>query len=146
MARGASINNPLNLMMSRFLWVGEQRPTKDPDKRLCTFDTIENGIRAGAVNLLSYYLHDECDTIRLIIERYAPPPNLAPQDANNTEDYINFMAERLGIQDYMPLNMTNEAFLMQWIFAQIHFEQGADVCTIAQIVNGVHAALAYKGV
>ena len=152
MTRGIDCKNPLNLMSSpQFTWKGEQKPTSDPAKRLCTFDTMEDGIRAGCVNLLSYYLQDGCETVRQIINRYAPT-NLSfdvvgeTPDNNNTAEYIAFMADRIGVDPDAPINMTARATLLAWVAAQIHFEQGSDCCTPEQIAAGVDAALQYKSV
>ena len=59
MTRGISCFNPMNIMeVPSIKWQGQVDPTTDPEGRLCTFDSFVDGIRAGAITLLSYYLHN----------------------------------------------------------------------------------------
>jgi len=121
-----------------FSWNGELKPTKDPSGRLCMFDTVLNGIRAGAINLLSYYLQDGCETVSEIVTRYAPPIE------NDTAAYIQFMAEYVGVDPNEQIVLTASDFLNKWVAGQIHYEQGCDACSTADISAGVQSALNYK--
>lgn len=138
--RGIQCNNPLNLMhVPSIKWQGET-PTTDPEGRLCTFDTIVDGIRAGVITLLSYYKHDGCDTVTKIINRFAPPT----VDNNQTQAYIDFICKGLAVGPTDALVMTCAPFLDQWVILQAHFEQGGDFCTPEQIQSGVTEALAHR--
>lgn len=135
--RGIQCNNPLNIMhVPSIKWNGEI-PTTDPQARLCTFDTMVNGVRAGVITLLSYYLHDGCDTVTKIITRFAPPT----VDNNKTAAYIDYMCKELSVGKLDALVMNNAPFLDKWVLAQAHFEQGGDFITLNQIQDGVTEAL-----
>ena len=137
--RGALCQNPMNVMDNPAItWEGQVRPTLDPEKRLCTFDNQISGIRAAAIILLSYYLHDSCDTPTTVINRWAPP-----SDSNPTQAYIDFMCKYCGVSANDALVMTNGPFLNKWVAGQIRFEQGFDICTPATIAQGVIEALAH---
>jgi hypothetical protein len=139
MTRGLDCQNPMNVMTTpAFTWDGEIKPTLDPKGFLCTFDTIENGIRAGAINLLSYYLQDGCDTIQTIITRYAPG------NSNPTASYILFVANHCGVDPAAKVDLTNPAFLKNLCYAISCFEQGCDCVTDAQLTSGVYLALAHR--
>ena len=52
--RGERDNNPMNLRQSADLFIGEVRPSRDPDFK--QFQTSGFGIRAGSRVLTAYYL------------------------------------------------------------------------------------------
>lgn len=135
--RGISCNNPLNLMQVPSITWNGQIPTTDPEGRLCTFDNMTDGIRAGVITLLSYYFHDKCDTASKIINRFAPPS----VDNNATAAYIDFMCAQLAIGPDDALVMNCAPFLDKWVKAQAHFEQGGDFLTTDEIQNGVTQGL-----
>ena len=143
MTRGMDCKNPLNIMHNpEIRWQGEIVPTTDPDNRLCTFDTIVDGIRAATITLLSYYYHDSCDSVRTIINRWAPPT----VDNNQTQAYISFMCQSLNVGQDAALTIPYSPFLQKWVKAQAHFEQGGDFCTDDDIAQGVKEALQHDGV
>ena len=85
-AIGYRINNPLNIRYSSANnWKGQQ----GEQSGFCVFDTPENGIRAAMVNLKSYRKKGVI-TIGDIISRWAPPTE------NNTQNYIEFVCNKLG--------------------------------------------------
>jgi hypothetical protein len=129
-------NNPLNLMhTSSFMWQGEV-PTTDPEGRLCTFDTMLDGVRAGAKNLLSYFNHDDCKTIDQIITRYAPASE------NPTSAYINFIATQCGVDPEAQVNLNNPSFLLVLVSSIIRFEQGKWVgVPYDTLLQGINEAL-----
>lgn len=78
--RGYRNNNPLNIRNSpNFKW--ECQIGKDADN-FCTFSSMLYGVRAAFALMRSYNHRHHCDTIRTIIERWAPPSE------NNTASYI----------------------------------------------------------
>ena len=134
--RGLSLMNPCNIMHSdAFTWSGEVVPSADPDGRLCQFTSYVMGIRAGAELLKNYYMKDGCDTVRKIITRYAP--NIE----NPTDSYVAFIADWCGVQPDDSVNVIDPVFMYRMISGIIHFEQGSDFCTQAQIQQGITLAL-----
>jgi hypothetical protein len=139
MSRGADLNNPINLMeVPSISWQGEIKPTSDPEGRLCQFDTMINGVRAGAVDILTAYLQDERDTVQKIVTPFAP------SNENDTSSYILFMAKWMGVGPADHMNMTNPNTLKRWISGQIQIEQGFQCATPQEISQGVQLALNYK--
>lgn len=145
MPRGLNLNNGMNIMHNpNFVWQGEIVPTRDPEGRLCTFDTDVDGIRAGAKDLLSYFNHDGCKTIRQIIMRFAPPPTKAPGDKNPTAAYIAFICTRCGVGPYDLVDMNDQTFLQSICQAIVRFEQGIEnAVTSEDMSQGVGEALKY---
>lgn len=137
--RGILCCNPINIMATPTItWQGEV-PTIDPDKRLCSFLTMIDGVRAGGITLISYYKHDGCDTVNKIINRFAPPT----VDNNNTAAYIDFMCAQLSINPNDALTMTYLPFLETWFRVQSHFEQGLDFLTADQLTQGLTEAITH---
>lgn len=128
------------MTVATITWQGEVKPTKDPENRLCTFLTMEDGIRAGTIDLLSYYFREELDTIDGIISRYAN----SKVDNNNTEAYITFMEKWCSVDRRAALVMTNKPFLILFVGGIIRFEMGFSICTAQDIAQGVARALAHS--
>lgn len=85
--RGMRNNNPFNIRKSSNNWYGKI-PGKD--KEFEVFDTAVHGYRAGLVLLRTYYIKYRCDTIRKVIERFAP------SSENNTVAYIDWLSRCTG--------------------------------------------------
>lgn len=124
----------MNLMESPINWQGEIRPTSDPEGRLCQFDTMVDGIRAGAKNLLAYYNHHNCKTIRQIITRYAP------SEENPTEAYIQFVSEWCGVSPDDEVDLNDPTFMRLLCGGIARFEQGSILDT-SDIAQGVVEAI-----
>lgn len=133
--RGVLCNNPMNLMMSEKLWQGEVRPTLDPQERLCTFDSMENGVRGGVKTLMTYYRVHGLKTVSQMIHRYAPPVE------NNTCAYTDAVCEKMGVQPDELLHMEDRKTVEDLVGAIIHHEQGYDCCTPDEIEAGTTRAL-----
>lgn len=87
--RGYRNNNPLNIRnSSNFKWEGQVG--KDADG-FCTFKSMLYGVRAAFALMRSYNVRHHCDTIRSIIERWAPPTE------NNTATYIEHVCKAARI-------------------------------------------------
>jgi hypothetical protein len=84
------INNPTGLRISKDKWVGLSQQQNDSD--FATFDTAEDGIRAGARTLSTYSKEHGLNTVEGIIKRWAPATE------NNTQAYIADVANRLGVK------------------------------------------------
>lgn len=90
--RGIRNNNPGNIRESKgdkTQWRGER--ATDDDKAFEEFETMEAGIRALMITLRSYIQKHKKDTIRKIINRWAPTCE------NDTGVYVNAVAKRTGI-------------------------------------------------
>lgn len=86
-------NNPLNIRFSpRNQWQGQTGSYKG----FCVFKSEAYGIRA-AYKLLVKYIENGYNTIRKIIERWAPPRE------NDTENYIKFVSDDTLIPPDMEL-------------------------------------------
>ena len=84
-------DNPLNIKKSAN-WTGES--TSRHDDTFEVFDTPEYGFRAGYIILLQYLERGQ-NTIESIIMGWAPPPSLAPEDNNHTDNYIGYVAGKM---------------------------------------------------
>ena len=65
--------------------------------------SYEEGIRALDENLKVYGTKHKINTLRGVISRYAPPSE------NDTEGYINFIAQRTGLKPDQEIDLTNPA-------------------------------------
>jgi len=86
MTRAQRNNNPGNVRISPSAWQGKKYP--NTDGAFEQFETPEYGIRCLMITLRSYVNRHKKDTIRKIIDRWAPP------NENNTTAYINTVAKR----------------------------------------------------
>lgn len=83
-------------------------PEQEAEHRFCVFQSPEYGFRALAL-LLRNYLHDGHDTIREIIERYAP------SGENNTAAYIRHVCQLTGFNPDQQLEVGELASLAKAI-------------------------------
>jgi hypothetical protein len=86
--RGIRNNNPGNIRFGKF--AQQAGATGRDDKGFAVFQSMEDGIKA-AVKLLEGYVSKGYDTVRSIINRWAPPGE------NNTSAYVDAVAKKLGI-------------------------------------------------
>lgn len=89
--RGIRNNNPGNIRISSSPWKGKIPREKNTDGAFEQFYTPEDGIRALMITLRSYIHKHKKDTIRKIINRWAPTCE------NDTAAYINTVSKRTGI-------------------------------------------------
>ena len=90
--RGIRNNNPGNIREAKgdkTQWQGER--ATDDDKAFEEFETMEHGIRALMVVLRTYFKRYRLNTIRKLINRWAPTCE------NDTTAYINTVSKRTGI-------------------------------------------------
>ena len=88
--RGIRNNNPGNIRWGSD-WYGLDPNGKEKDASFCVFTRPEYGIRALARLLVNYQKLHKLNTIRKIIERYAPV------NENNTEAYVLHVAKQVGV-------------------------------------------------
>ncbi|MDF2185464.1 structural protein [Grimontia hollisae] len=123
--RGIRNHNPGNIEDNGTPWQGRQ----GHDGRFIIFDGPVNGIRAMYKVLMTYRHRYRLDTVRGIINRWAPPFE------NNTEAYINHVANRLGVTPDTPLGLGDYPQLLKSIIKHENGVQPYDDSTI-------HAAIA----
>ncbi|HTQ99566.1 MAG TPA: hypothetical protein VMH83_06230 [Candidatus Acidoferrum sp.] len=110
-------NNPGNIRASDQSWLG-----KIADGVTSAFERFvspEYGVRAVAIIFQNYYTRYGLDTVRDLITRYAPPSE------NDTENYANFVAGRLGVSPDTPLNVPQ--VLPELVAAVLQMESGTVV-------------------
>jgi hypothetical protein len=133
---GIRSNNPGNIRHSNeFTWNGQ---TGVNGKGFCIFDTCENGIRALAKNLLTYFDKHGLDTVTGIVTRWAPP------NENDTAAYIKSVAGTLGVAADRVLDLHDVSTLGSLCAAMARQENGADaisVVTAAIYIAGTCDAL-----
>ncbi|MFM0044126.1 hypothetical protein [Paraburkholderia sediminicola] len=92
--RGIRNNNPGNIVYGGF---ARQMGATGSDGRFAVFQSMEDGIKA-AIKLLEGYVAKGYNTVRSIINRWAPPGE------NNTSAYVDAVAKKLGISADAKLN------------------------------------------
>jgi hypothetical protein len=98
------------------------------------FDTVENGLRAGFINLYNTYLKRGRNTIASIIPVYAP---------DGGEPYIKFLERYTGFNRNKVIQSQGEVLkLAQGI---VHFEAGKNWISPAKIASAQVVALEYLG-
>lgn len=97
---GLRNNNPLNIRISGNTWLGKV-PT---DNAFEKFSSLEYGIRAAVKNLLTYYNRDGLNTIKQIINKWAPPSE------NHTLNYISYVSGKMGIASNVVLPLDKNIF------------------------------------
>lgn len=132
--RGMKNNNPGNIEYNaKVPWKGIQ----GTDGRFIKFDKMENGVRAIARILKVYQKRYGLNTIKDIINRFAPP-----SDKNPTQKYIDFVAKHSNIPANQKLDLNDTSQLYRIIDAIIRFENGKPAKEI-DIVNGIRAERVY---
>lgn len=133
-ARGVRNNNPGNIRKSKDVWVGQT----GNDGSFVTFATPAHGIRATGKNLLSYGRQGYV-TPEQIITRWAPP-----EDNNDTEGYISFVSDYLGVPRDTRLDLTDLNTLTRLSMAIMIKENGQgefNKISGDDISNGIQSAL-----
>lgn len=92
-SRGERNNNPGNLEASP--WTRSQPGYVGSDGRFAIFDSMANGIAAQVKLITGSYINKGYDTVAKIINRYGNDPG--PGDDVSVNNYINYVADRLGI-------------------------------------------------
>lgn len=110
-------NNPLAII---------QRPADKwkglvgSDNGKLKFDTMENGVRAGVINLYNGYFKRGNNTLIGIFERYAPK-----SDGNDPLNYANIVAKKIGVTIDKKLNFVEHAAPLARAIIQV--ESGKDI-------------------
>lgn len=126
-------NNPGNLVyVESIKWQGLASPPNDG--RFCSFVSAIFGIRALAVNLISYQDRDNCRTIEQIINRWAPSTE------NDTQAYVADVVARTGYPNDFTLDLHTYAHLSSLVQAIIWHENGSQPYSAAQIAEALKMA------
>ncbi len=128
---GLSNNNPFNLEYHGIGWVGELGV--DRTGRFSVFDTAENGIRAGMINVHTKMTRDGANTVRKLLTL------LSPAFENPLEAFVTFVSSRLSVAPDQPLDYRQH--IIQLSKAIIQFENGSMPYTDDQL----HSALLRTG-
>ncbi len=126
---GLGNNNPFNLKYYAIGWVGETGYVTTPAGKFSVFDTSENGIRAGMINIHTKMTRDLANTVRKLLTV------LSPAFENPLESFITFVAQRLAVSPEQPLNYTQH--IMGLSRAIIQFENGQQPFSDAELHNAL---------
>lgn len=114
-ARGERNNNPGNIRHGS-KWQGLS--AEQTDKDFCQFISPEYGIRAIYKLLQTYQKKYGLNTIKTIINRYAP------LNENNTIGYINRISKEIGIEIDIPINTQLKNIIIPLAIAIVNIELG----------------------
>jgi len=119
--KGLRNNNPFNLEYRNIGWRGEL----GTDGRFSVFDTAQNGIRAGMINIHTKMTRDGKVTVRQLIS------TLSPSHENPTEAFISFVSRRMNVSPDQPL--TFGVHIISLSKAIIRFENGEQPFTFDEL-------------
>lgn len=115
--RGIRNNNPGNIRWGDD-WQGLVAKSRRTDKSFCQFTAPEYGIRAMIIILRNYQRRRGLNTVTGIINRWAP------SSENNTQAYINSVAQATGVAPDKPIDTTDSRFMVKLLQAIIRHENG----------------------
>lgn len=128
--RGIRNNNPGNIKFDGTQWQGLDNPPTDGV--FARFTRPEMGIRAMARVLTNYQVRHGLNTVRGVINRYAPPVE------NETSSYVNHVARVLGVGPDDVISVPDH--LHQLISVIILHENGQQPYSADQISEGIRLA------
>lgn len=134
--RGIRNKNPGNIDRTtpRTPWQGQLPAGQLTDERFEQFQAPEWGIRALARTLITYQDKHGLNTVRGVINRWAPPSE------NDTGAYVAQVASKLGVTPNTPINVHEHRFMLPLVKAIIHHENGMQPYTEAQLNAGLRLA------
>lgn len=128
--RGLRNNNPLNIRIGN-TWLGErEHPT---DNEFEEFVSLAYGIRAAFIILRRYIRRYRLDTVRLIVDRWAP------KTENETEKYIQFVCKDTGLMPDTALKYDDKETMCKLVEAMAFVECGQRI-EVSEIVKGYSLA------
>ena len=124
MKRGIRNNNPGNIRRGA-KWQGlaarhEMTPAQKRETRFCVFRSPEWGLRAICKIIHTYERRYSIDTVRGIIERWAPPVE------NDTSSYITHVAKAIDVEQDEPVNIRADNTMRLLVRAIIKHENGSE--------------------
>lgn len=127
--RGIRNHNAGNIRLNdAFKWDGQ---VEGSDKSFCTFVSAEWGVRALAKTLMNYGRVHGLNTVSEIISRWAPSVE------NDTDAYIESVADAIGWYSWVPLDLDNMSTVTDLVKAIIHHENGVQPYSDELIETGV---------
>lgn len=127
--RGIRNNNPGNIR-HKDQWMG--LTSEQPDPAFCTFIEPRYGIRALAKTLLNYQRLYGINTVRGIINRWAPPTE------NDTHSYVHHVAHFMGVDADETIQVKDH--LLPLVSAIILHENGRNPYAEEVILEGINMA------
>lgn len=128
MSRGLRNNNPGNIRQNSDNFLGEIKPSADPEFK--QFESIEYGYRAIFVTLNTYQKKYGLSTIRTMISRWAPS-----KDNNDTEAYIRAVSSESGVPENSHITSTNKDVMVPIVAAMSRVENGV-AANISEVQRG----------
>jgi len=132
-ARGIRNNNPGNIRWGDD-WQGLVPKSERTDKSFCQFTAPEYGIRAMIIILRNYEKKHGLNTVRKIINRWAPPVE------NDTEAYVNSVAKQVGVDADKVIDVTDSRVMIPLLEAIITHENGSQPYEFATFVKAIDLA------
>ena len=129
-------NNPGNIRVGTAQWDGE---ITKPGEAFERFESMPYGIRASARILRTYGKKYGIDTIKQIIDRYAPPVDNNPNNAN----YVRHVSNGSGFAPDEKIDLNDPKVLIKLLRPIFEFENGhkeASKISDADIEKGVRMA------
>lgn len=127
--RGIKNNNPGNIEKNPAnAWEGRVPLLNNTDVRFEQFNTYAYGVRA-LIMLLRTYINSGRNTITAIFSQYAPAGE------NNTQQYVNFVAGRLGISATATITLS-KTVLRELAQAIAKMENGQECISDTQFEEG----------
>lgn len=128
--RGLRNNNPLNIRIGN-TWLGEKvHPTDDEFEE---FVSLAYGVRAAFVILRRYIRRYHLNTVRLIVERWAP------RTENETEKYIQFVCKDTGLMPDTTIQYNDKNTMCKLVGAMAFIECGQRI-EVSEIIKGYSLA------
>lgn len=128
--RGIRNNNPLNIRIGN-TWLGERQNPKDASFE--EFVSIEYGYRAAFCLLRRYIRRYRKNTIAMIISTWAP------SSENNTQRYIDYVANAMKITSDTPIAYEDEVTMVRLVAAMQMMECGVPA-DLAKVKRGYQLA------
>lgn len=131
--RGIRNNNPLNIRRNNSNnWLGKIKYKDSQDNLFEQFTYLAYGLRASLILITNYYQKNNCKSITKIISRWAPPSE------NNTNEYINFVANKMGVSKDVDLALT-DVTLSNLLRYMTMYENGMSESEVMNLFNSSNA-------
>lgn len=116
--KGIRLCNPCNIRYTPNVWVGEVRPSLDPQFK--QFRSMAYGYRAALLLVRNYVRKYGCDTIKSIVTRWAPPSE------NSTSAYVKAVCKQMGgiYDEAYVIDPANEEVMCALVAAMSYVENG----------------------
>lgn len=115
--RGLRNNNPLNIRIGNN-WLGERAPRDCDDPEFEQFVAMVYGLRAAFCIIRRYIRHYHRNTIRLIIQSWAPAHE------NDTLRYVQLVSRKTGKDPDAPILYEDKPTMCAMVRAMAHVEVG----------------------